>query len=92
MISGVLNLSSLLLGLAAWGFGLSALLKGRMSLTSFVLCLLALLLQLAELPHRAAMGDTAAILDTVCAVFLAAATLSAGTVLLNTLARFPGRK
>ena len=92
MISGVLNLSSLLLGLAAWGFGLSALLKGRMSLTSFVLCLLALLLQLAELTHRAAMGDTAAILDTVCAVFLAAATLSAGTVLLNTLARFPRRK
>ena len=92
MISGVLNLSSLLLGLAAWSFGLSALLKGRMSLTSFVLCLLALLLQLAELTHRAAMGDTAAILDTVCAVSLAAATLSAGTVLLNTLARFPGRK
>ena len=92
MISGVLNLSSLGLGLMAWGFGLNALRKQRMSLWSFVLCLLSLLLQFAELTHRSAIGDTAAILDTICAVTLAAVTLSAGTVLLNTLAHLTGRK
>ena len=63
-----------------------------MSLWSFVLCLLSLLLQFAELTHRSAIGDTAAILDTICAVTLAAVTLSAGTVLLNTLAHLTGRK
>ena len=96
----LLNLIYLLSALAALGIcaagGFSALtwlwLLPLGFVGCFVLCLLALLLQLAELTHRAAMGDTSAILDTVCAVFLAAATLSAGTVLLNTLARFPGRK
>lgn len=90
MISGVLNLSSLGLGLMAWGFGMNALRKRRMSLMSFVLCLLALILQFAELTHRATMGDTSAILDTICAITLAAVTLAAGTVFLNTLAHFLG--
>ena len=40
----------------------------------------------------AAIGDISAILDTVRAITLAAATLSAGTVLLNTLAHFAGRE
>ena len=91
MTTIVLNLSSLTLGLTAWGFGLWALLRRRMSLMSVVLCLLALLLQFAELTHRAAIGDVSAILDTVCGVTFAAATLSAGTVMLNTLAHFQGR-
>lgn len=92
MTTIVLNVSSLLLGLAAWGFGLNALRRQRMSLLSFVLCLLSMVLQFAELTHRAAVGDIHAILDTVCAVFWAAATLAAGTVFLNALAHFQGRK
>ena len=86
MISPILNVSSLLLGLAAWGFGIAALRRGKISLTSFALCLLALVLQFTELTHRAQIGDVSAILDTVRAVTQAAAVLSAGTLFLNTLA------
>ena len=86
MISPLLNVSSLLLGLAAWGFGIAALRRRKISLTSFALCLLALVLQFAELTHRAQIGDVSAILDTVQAVTMAAAVLSAGTLFLNTLA------
>ena len=86
MITPLLNVSSLLLGLAAWGFGIAALRRGKISLTSFALCLLALVLQFTELTHRAQIGDVSAILDTVQAVTMAAAVLSAGTLFLNTLA------
>ena len=86
MISPILNISSLLLGLAAWGFGIAGLRRKNVSLTSFALCLLALVLQFLELTHRAQIGDTSAILDTVSAVTQAAAVLSTGTMFLNTLA------
>jgi hypothetical protein len=91
MISPILNVSSLLLGLTAWGFAIAGLKRRRMSLTSFALCLLALVFQFAELTHRAQIGDTIAILDTVSAVTMAAAVLSAGTLLLNTLAFLRGK-
>ena len=86
MIIPILNVSSLLLGLTAWGFGIAALRRGKISLTSFALCLLSLVLQFSELTHRAQIGDVIAILDTVGAVTMAAAVLSAGTLFLNTLA------
>ena len=86
MISPILNISSLLLGLAAWSFGIAGLRRKNVSLTSFALCLLALVLQFLELTHRAQIGDTSAILDTVSAVTQAAAVLSTGTMFLNTLA------
>ena len=86
MITPLLNVSSLLLGLAAWGFGIAALRRRKICLTSFALCLLALVLQFTELTHRAQIGDVSAILDTVQAVTMAAAVLSAGTLFLNTLA------
>ena len=86
MITPLLNVSSLLLGLAAWGFGIAALRRRKISLTSFALCLLALVLQFAELTHRAQIGDVSAILDTVRAVTMAAAVLSTITLLLNILA------
>ena len=92
MITPLLNVSSLLLGLAAWGFGIAALRRGKISLTSFALCLTALVFQFAELTHRAQIGDVSAIFDTVGAVTLAAAVLSAGTVLLNTLAYLSSRE
>ena len=86
MITPILNVSSLLLGLTAWGFGIAALRRGKISLTSFALCLTALVFQFAELTHRAQIGDVIAILDTVSAVTQAAAVLSAITLFLNTLA------
>ena len=92
MISPLLNVSSLLLGLTAWGFGIAALRRGKISLTSFALCLLALVLQFAELTHRAQIGDVSAILDTVRAVTMAAAVLSAGTLFFNTLAYLSGKE
>lgn len=92
MITPFLNVSSLLIGLAAWGFGIRALRRGRVSLASFACCILALVLQFVELTHRAQIGDASGILDTIRAVTLAAVALSAVTVTLNTIARFRGRK
>lgn len=92
MILPFLNVSSLLIGLAAWGFGIRALRRGRVSLASFACCVLALVLQFVELTHRAQIGDASGILDTIRAVTLAAFTLAVGTVTLNTIARFRGGK
>ena len=92
MITPLLNVSSLLLGLAAWGFAIAALRRRKISLTSFALCLTALVFQFAELTHRAQIGDVIAILDTVQAVTMAAAVLSAGTLFLNTLAYLSGKE
>ena len=91
MISPILNVSSLLLGLPAWVQGARAVARRRVALLSFGFCLLALVLQFAELTHRAEIGDTFAILDTVRAITLAAATLSAGTISLNALAARRGK-
>ena len=60
--------------------------RGEGIFEAFGFCLLALVLQFAELTHRAEIGDISAILDTVRAITLAAATLSAGTISLNALA------
>lgn len=92
MTTAILNVSSLLLGLTAWALGMRAVRRGRMSLSSFFCCLLAMVLQFAELNHRAQIGDIVAILDTVRGVLLAASTLAAGTLLLNGLAHFAGRE
>ncbi len=91
MITPFLNISSLLIGLTAWGFGVRALRNHRMSLCSFICCILALVLQFIELTHRAQIGDVVAILDTIRAITLAAVTLSAGTIFLNGLAWLAGR-
>lgn len=91
MITPILNVSSLALGLAAWGFGIAGLRRRRISLTSFALCLLALVFQFLELTHRAQIGDVSAILDTVSAVTQAAAVLSTGTLFLNTLAHLKSK-
>lgn len=92
MLTPILNIGSLILGLAAWCFGFAALRNRRMSLLSFSCCVFALVLQLLELTHRARIGDISAILDTVRAITLAAITLSAGTVLLNTIALLRARR
>ena len=81
MITPLLNVSSLLLGLAAWGFGIAALRRRKISLTSFALCLLALVLQFAELTHRAQSSHQAGSTSKEPWKML-----SAGTLFLNTLA------
>ena len=91
MITPILNVSSLLLGLTAWVLGARAVARRRVSLLSVGVCLRALVLQFAELTHRAESGDISAILDTIRAITLAAATLSAGTISLNALAHLSGR-
>ena len=92
MITPILNVSSLLLCLTAWGFAIAGIRRRKISLVSFALCLTALVLQFMELTHRARIGDVSAILDTVGAVTLSAAVLSAGTMLLNTLAYLSSRE
>ena len=92
MTTAILNVSSLLLGLTAWALCVRAVRRERMSLGSFFCCLLAMVLQFAELYHRAEIGDISAILDTVWGILLAASTLAAGTLILNTLAHLSGRK
>lgn len=85
----MLNLASLLLGLAAWVLGLMGTIKKhgcRLTLGSFGCCALALVLELYEVRRRAELSDWAALMDTMPAVTLAASVLLIVTVLLNLLA------
>lgn len=92
MITPCLNISSLLLGLAAWGLGLNAIRREKISLSSFSCCGLAMLFQFYELRHRAQIGDVYAIVDTIGGICLAATVLLAGTVFLNLRALARGKK
>ena len=82
---GILNLLSLLLGLASWALGIAALARkdARFSAAGFCLCAAALAGQIFYTQHLAAIRDWAAIEDTHGAVTAAAAVLLAGNVLLN---------
>lgn len=72
----MLNIGSLLLGLAAWLLPLLAIGKrDRFSfccLGSFGCCILSLLLQLLEVNRRVGLEDWSALMDTMHAVTLAA--------------------
>ena len=91
-ISIFCNVGSLLLGLAAWVIGLTAVRTARrnasykLSVLSFTACSLSLLLQLFEVANRVARDDFAAIEDTIRVVVLAACVVFAGTVFLNAAA------
>ncbi len=89
-MSAVFSLGSLLLGIAAWAIPMIAVKlhrKGRpfasFSIYSFTLCTIALMLQLFEIRHRAAIEDFSAIMDTIGTVSVAALLLVIGTVALN---------
>jgi len=87
-ISMLLNVGSLVLGTASWLFGFLAIrasCPGRYpnSVISFILCAVSLFCQLGEVCNRAAVGDFAAIGDTIRAVLLAAAVLVIVTAALN---------
>ena len=91
--AGMLNLLSLVLGLAAWVLPLVRLtrLKRTTSLhrlhrtcfVSFSCCALALVFQLYYQLHLVDIQDWSAMMDTTRAVCMAAAVLLAGTVLVN---------
>ena len=97
-LSMTYNIGSLLLGTGAWilaGLAIAARDAGasrRNSMLSFGLCTAALVLRLFEIGNRAAVGDFAAIADTIRAVLIASVTLVAVTVILNLLAYFRAKK
>jgi len=94
----MLNLGSLVLGLGAWGFALSSMaapraaVSHRRSVFSFCFCTVSLLFQLLEIGRRVSLGDYAGIEDTIRAVLLASAVLTAVTILLNLAAYGRSRK
>lgn len=83
------NISSLLLGLAAWILAGIAITRKKKQLASyysfgsFGMCILSLLLQIFEVVNRVNQNDYAAIADTIHAVRFAACVLVGGTMLLN---------
>lgn len=81
-----LNLSSLFLGLGAWGVALWGVVRRRPQLLSVVLCALPLLLELYEVGNRVRVGDVSAVMDTIRAVNIAGTVLVAVTLLMNLLA------
>ncbi len=97
-LTAFLNLASLFSGLAALllaGCAVFARNRRRSSgLTggSFCLCALSLLLQLAEIGHRANTGDFSAIDDTIQAVLFAASALFLLTSALNAAALLRRRR
>ena len=82
------NLGSVIVGLAAWivpvvGINRKKRNPHRLSVISFSLCAIALLLQLTEIKHRVMVGDWSALMDTVPAIRGAAAVLVLVTILIN---------
>lgn len=90
----VLNLASLILGLAAWCLPQMAFLRsndhGRhlsfFLAASGLCCSISLLLQLVYARHLTAVQDWSALLDTAGAVVAAGVVLTAGTFLSHLLA------
>lgn len=86
------NLGSLILGfgtliMAGWAVFVRARQSSAyLSAGSFGLCALSLLLQLAEIGHRVRTGDLSAVMDTMQAVWLAAAVLFSLTLIVNAAA------
>ena len=90
MLIPMLNIGSLILGLAAWGLPFLAVKRkdrfGLCCLGSFGCCILSLLLQLFEVKTRVDLADWSALIDTMHAVVLAAVVLVAVMVACNLFA------
>ncbi len=91
-MSGLLNLGSLIFGLAAWILPILSLMRQNkvlrekwaiLSTTSVGACALSLCLQIFELNHRIKIQDWAALLDTSQAVAAVSVLLLAVTIILN---------
>lgn len=93
LISSLGTLAPLVLGLAAWGLGLAALLARRKrdaarlcGLGSLACCAASLCTVVFGLAHYADTEDVSAFLDTANAFRLCSGTLLAGTLGLNAAA------
>lgn len=86
------NLGSIVLGLVAWVLACFAIKSKRavaayrLSVCSFSICAVSLLLQFLEISHRADLWDFSAIADTIRSIVFAACVLIAVTVFLNAVA------
>lgn len=84
---GMLNLGSILLGLAAWVLPVAAMVSRQrpalLAAASFSLCSLSLLLQICYTQYLVALRDWSAMEDTHYAVVSAAAVLLSVTAVLN---------
>ena len=92
---GWLNIASLIMGLLAWLLPLWAIVSKKVRKTgtlSFTLCSAALACQIFYNQHLVAIADWSAIEDTHFAVTFAAGVLLAGTLALNLIAWFAGRR
>jgi len=91
----LLNWGSLLLGLASWGLPLAGFFRREyrkaLTFSSFIACILSLLLQVCSVLHWVNKEDFTTLADTMCFVMLAAVVLVAGTVVVN-LAVFMKKK
>ncbi len=93
LISTLATAAPLILGLAAWGLGLAALLMSRKQdaaqrcgMGSFACCAASLCTVVFGLAHYADIEDISAFLDTANAFWLCSGVLLAGTLVLNVLA------
>lgn len=84
---GLLNIGSLLMGLAAWALPVAAMVSRQrpalLGAASFSLCSLSLLLQICYTQHLVTLRDWSAMEDTHYAVVFAAAVLLSVTAVLN---------
>ena len=86
-MSAFFNISSLFLGFLSLFLPLLSMSSKKLPIhpsgISFFCCALALLMQLAEVNHRVAIGDLAAVIDTICAVTLAGAGMIVICAIIN---------
>lgn len=85
----LLNIGSIVAGLGAWALAFLAIYTKKpksahnLSVASFSVCTISLILQFFEIANRVNRDDFAAIEDTIRAVIIAAVVLVAVTVALN---------
>lgn len=90
----IFNVGSIALGVIAWLLSIWAIGKYKpwKRSYSYLLCAMALLLQLFEVRNRFLGGDYAAVEDTIMAVIIAAVMMMCVTVILNAVALFKFRR
>lgn len=91
----VYSLTSLLLGLLAWGLGVAAIVKrgpAGLIFGSLTACAMSLMVQFLEIAAQAAEGDGAWFYDVTPTLAKVAALLTIVTITLNTAALWKASK